>query len=80
MKKALVLAVSLLGLIAGGAALATDVLCQDNPPDSSFTCEQQASWGKCGETWMQGFCDYSCGRCHAHTSTYTGAGFSGHGP
>lgn len=37
--------------------------CTDNPPDTQYTCAQQAGWGKCGESWMQGHCNYSCGRC-----------------
>ncbi len=39
--------------------------CTDIPPaGSSYTCAQQAGWGKCNETWMQGFCNKSCGRCN----------------
>ena len=30
-----------------------DNTCTDTPPDSRFTCSQQAGCGKCGETWMQ---------------------------
>jgi hypothetical protein len=30
-----------------------------------FPCAQQAEWGKCGEWWMAGKCDRSCGRCDA---------------
>ena len=30
---------------------------------SGFSCELQAQWGKCGEAWMAGKCDRSCGRC-----------------
>ncbi|RZA22353.1 MAG: hypothetical protein EOP10_15615 [Proteobacteria bacterium] len=37
--------------------------CSNIPPDSLYTCEQQASWGKCGEVWMQNFCRASCGGC-----------------
>ncbi len=43
---------------SGGTSTCTDVA-----PDETYTCEQQASWGKCNETWMQDFCDTSCGRC-----------------
>ncbi|KAJ9466643.1 Mannan endo-1 [Diplonema papillatum] len=39
--------------------------CTDIPPSTAFTCPQQASWGKCGETWMQDRCHLSCGRCAA---------------
>jgi hypothetical protein len=37
--------------------------CTDVPPDAQFTCAEQAGWGKCGEAWMQGSCNASCGRC-----------------
>lgn len=30
-----------------------------------FPCAQQAEWGKCGEWWMAGKCNRSCGRCDA---------------
>ncbi|KAJ3126043.1 hypothetical protein HK098_007920 [Nowakowskiella sp. JEL0407] len=41
----------------------SSVTCPDNAPSTDYTCVQQASWGKCNETWMIGFCAYSCGRC-----------------
>jgi mannan endo-1,4-beta-mannosidase len=37
--------------------------CTDVPPDAVFTCGEQVGWGKCGEPWMAGRCDRSCGRC-----------------
>ncbi|CAL5219410.1 g1238 [Coccomyxa viridis] len=37
--------------------------CTDNPPDHTFSCAEQAGWGQCGQSWMQGHCDASCGRC-----------------
>ncbi len=37
--------------------------CADNPPDDRYTCEEQATWSKCGEPWMKGYCNLSCGRC-----------------
>mmetsp|Transcript_62650 Transcript_62650/g.76696 ORF Transcript_62650/g.76696 Transcript_62650/m.76696 type:complete len:434 (-) Transcript_62650:306-1607(-) len=37
--------------------------CSDIPPDNSYTCQQQASWGKCNESWMQGYCCQSCNAC-----------------
>jgi mannan endo-1,4-beta-mannosidase len=38
--------------------------CSDKPPPpGSFTCAQQASWGKCGESFMKGFCCRSCHSC-----------------
>lgn len=37
--------------------------CVDVAPDNTYTCEQQAGWGKCNEPWLQGFCLKTCGRC-----------------
>ena len=37
--------------------------CSDKPPSGGYTCEQQASWGKCDESWMQGYCCKSCKAC-----------------
>jgi mannan endo-1,4-beta-mannosidase len=39
------------------------VACTDIAPDNVYTCSQQASWGKCSESFMQGFCLRSCGMC-----------------
>ncbi len=41
--------------------------CTDTPPDSNYSCAQQKSWGKCGESWMQNYCNQSCGRCTSST-------------
>ena len=38
-------------------------MCSDNPPPGSYTCAQQAGWGKCGSTFMRGFCCKSCHAC-----------------
>jgi Glycosyl hydrolase family 26 len=41
-----------------------DIAPPPNPGDPmQYTCEQQAGWGKCDESWMQGFCNISCRRC-----------------
>mmetsp|Transcript_21226 Transcript_21226/g.42146 ORF Transcript_21226/g.42146 Transcript_21226/m.42146 type:complete len:433 (+) Transcript_21226:41-1339(+) len=37
--------------------------CSDVPPPGQYTCEQQAGWGKCGESFMKGFCCRSCHAC-----------------
>ena len=38
--------------------------CVDEYPfDDGYTCEQQAGWGKCDESWLQGYCLLSCDRC-----------------
>lgn len=46
--------------------------CSDEPPDSQNTCPDLASWGACGEDWMSGSCDASCGRCDEPDGTSTG--------
>ena len=52
-----------------GAAPPTDTCsCSDVAPDAKYTCAQQASWGKCGEAWMKGFCCRSCFACQAGCS------------
>jgi hypothetical protein len=48
--------------------------CTDVPPDTTYTCAQQVGWGKCGESFMQGFCDASCGRCATGTGGAPGTG------
>jgi mannan endo-1,4-beta-mannosidase len=40
-----------------------EAACTDVAPDDTYTCAEQVSWGQCGESWMAGFCDRSCGRC-----------------
>ncbi|RZA26887.1 MAG: hypothetical protein EOP10_02065 [Proteobacteria bacterium] len=47
----------------GKSGSPTSPQCTNIAPDSLYTCEQQASWGKCGEVWMQNFCRASCGGC-----------------
>lgn len=38
--------------------------CADEYPyDDGYTCEQQASWGKCDEAWLLDYCQHSCNRC-----------------
>lgn len=38
--------------------------CVDTPPpDSAYTCAEQASFGKCNEDFMKDFCNVSCNRC-----------------
>jgi len=37
--------------------------CTDVPPDNNYSCQQQASYGKCGESWMQGYCCQTCFGC-----------------
>jgi len=51
--------------------------CSDVPPDPQYTCAQQESWGKCGESWMAGYC---CRSCFACSPKCTGAGRGGGAP
>jgi len=37
--------------------------CPDEAPDSTYTCMQQKSWGKCTESWMVGWCCQTCYGC-----------------
>ena len=37
--------------------------CDYPPPGSKHTCAEESGFGKCGESWMDGYCDLSCGRC-----------------
>eukprot|EP00040_Diaphanoeca_grandis_P023279 m.126331 g.126331 ORF g.126331 m.126331 type:complete len:652 (+) comp29197_c0_seq1:134-2089(+) len=40
--------------------------CTDTPPSTTYTCAQQASWGKCNVTafpFMAGFCCKTCSNC-----------------
>ena len=47
--------------------------CADVPPDPQYTCAQQESWGKCGESWMAGYCCRSCFACSADCTKKGGA-------
>ncbi len=53
---------------AASGAGATPALCTDAPPAApsgqpQYSCETQKNWGKCGETWMTGYCATVCGTC-----------------
>lgn len=41
--------------------------CSDVAPDNTYTCAQQASWGKCGSPFMKGKCCKSCHECKGCT-------------
>ena len=45
------------------AGLPDTCACSDVPPDSRYTCQQQASWGKCNDPFMKNFCCRSCHAC-----------------
>ena len=47
----------------GGSPPPDTCSCSDAAPDDEYTCEEQASWGKCGEAFMVGFCCRSCHAC-----------------
>ncbi len=39
-------------------------MCVDEYPfDDGYTCKQQAAWGKCDESWLEGYCLVSCDNC-----------------
>ena len=49
--------------------------CNDTPPDSQYTCQEQASYGKCGDPFMfsdgapdGGYCAATCNRCPSSTT------------
>lgn len=45
--------------------------CNDQAPDTTYTCDQQKKYGKCDSSWMSvvsdaypnAFCARTCGRC-----------------
>ena len=41
----------------------TQSSCTDIAPTQQYSCQQQAAWGKCNESWMAGKCNRSCNRC-----------------
>lgn len=74
---------ALLGDIGALARLATSVLfqregaaCGDERPSPEHSCAEQAKWGKCGQSWMRGFCCQSCG--HHAAATAAGQGLRGY--
>ena len=40
-----------------------ETCCDTQPPSSVYSCEEEKNFGKCGESWMQGYCAFTCGRC-----------------
>ena len=38
------------------------------PPPGQYTCAQQKGYGKCGASWMVGYCLVTCGTCASATS------------
>lgn len=52
-------------LLLLGILLQCQAACNNNPPPGSpqYSCEQQKVWGKCGESWMRGYCETTCGTC-----------------
>merc|ERR1712113_924603 len=41
--------------------------------DSDYTCKEQADYGKCSESWMDGYCLLSCGQCIPEANGSEGA-------
>lgn len=50
--------------IGSGGGGGTQCSCSDTPPPpGTYTCAQQAGWGKCGASFMRGYCCRSCHAC-----------------
>lgn len=48
----------------GGGAGESGADCVDvYPYDDGYSCPEQASFGKCDESWLEGYCLLSCDRC-----------------
>ncbi|KAJ3119145.1 hypothetical protein HK098_005749 [Nowakowskiella sp. JEL0407] len=63
------------GSTGGNTGGSTGGSCTDTPvPGDQYGCSQQAGWGNCNQSWMQGYCAKSCNRC---TGTSTGGGSTG---
>ena len=51
--------------------------CNDQSPDTTYSCSQQKMYGKCDSSWMSvvsdsypnAFCAKTCGRCPASCSS-----------
>jgi len=58
------------GLYDDAVAAASGDCTDEYPPevDTQYTCADQAGFGKCEESWMQGFCLLSCEKCEASAS------------
>lgn len=53
-----------LSLFSSFSTLAAARQCRDiPPPPGNFSCSQEAQWNKCEESWMENYCEISCGRC-----------------
>ena len=58
--------------------------CEDERPPSSrqYSCAQQKGWGKCGESWMKGYCCKTCFGCASGCGrlglNVTGVNYTGH--
>ncbi|KAJ3122006.1 hypothetical protein HK098_003191, partial [Nowakowskiella sp. JEL0407] len=46
-------------------------------PGDQYGCAQQAGWGNCNQSWMQGYCNQSCNRCSASSGGSTGGNTGG---
>jgi len=52
-----------ISITVGGQVPPDTCSCSDVAPDTTYTCAQQASWGKCGQSFMKGHCCRSCFAC-----------------
>ena len=56
-----------------GVAQCTDLR---HPDHLNEDCSVVATWGECDNEWLQGYCDLSCGRCSAPTTSGGGGATS----
>ena len=63
--------------VAAGAAGAPAECVDEYPYDDGYTCAEQATWGKCDEVWLQGYCQLSCDRCGEDPDETSGEDFGG---
>eukprot|EP01026_Neomeris_dumetosa_P062229 TRINITY_DN58818_c0_g1_i8.p1 TRINITY_DN58818_c0_g1~~TRINITY_DN58818_c0_g1_i8.p1 ORF type:complete len:529 (-),score=75.73 TRINITY_DN58818_c0_g1_i8:338-1924(-) len=58
----LFLLTTLFGSVIGGSV--RPCFCDDRPPpESELECWEQKELDKCGEDWMDGYCECTCGKC-----------------
>jgi len=52
-----------ISVTVGGTPPQDTCSCNDIAPDTTYTCAQQAGWGKCDAPFLKGFCCKSCHAC-----------------
>eukprot|EP01024_Parvocaulis_polyphysoides_P030038 TRINITY_DN272_c1_g1_i1.p3 TRINITY_DN272_c1_g1~~TRINITY_DN272_c1_g1_i1.p3 ORF type:complete len:152 (-),score=56.25 TRINITY_DN272_c1_g1_i1:290-745(-) len=66
--------VALLAMLVAAISGAVTCPCNDSPPTNGngeidYTCEEQALFGQCGATWMEGYCQCACSVCEYEETT-----------